>query len=89
MIRDPASTDLASPGRLEQLPARWATLRGSAVAVADARGEWTWRELEHGRWVRLPARMHRWRLLVSDDGWRVAISSSGDPAPQLPKGSHR
>jgi len=49
MIRDPASTDLASPGRLEQLPARWATLRGSAVAVADARGEWTWRELEHGR----------------------------------------
>jgi long-chain acyl-CoA synthetase len=49
MIRDPASADLASPGRLEQLPARWATVRGSAVAVADARGEWTWRELEHGR----------------------------------------
>jgi len=49
MIRDPASTDLASPGRLEQLPARWAAMRGGAVALADARGEWTWRDLEHGR----------------------------------------
>ena len=49
MIRDPASTDLTAPGRLEQLPARWAAMRGAAVALADARGEWTWRELEHGR----------------------------------------
>ncbi|MBC8022090.1 MAG: acyl--CoA ligase [Burkholderiales bacterium] len=49
MIRDPATTDLSSPGRLEQLPARWAGIRGAAVALADARGEWTWRELEHGR----------------------------------------
>ena len=49
MIRDPASTDLASPGRLEQLASRWASLRGSALALSDARGEWTWRELEHGR----------------------------------------
>jgi acyl-CoA synthetase (AMP-forming)/AMP-acid ligase II len=49
MIRDPATTDLASPGRLEQLPARWAAARGGALAIADARGEWTWRELEHGR----------------------------------------
>jgi long-chain acyl-CoA synthetase len=49
MIRDPATTDLASPGRLEQIPARWAGTRGSALALADARGEWTWRELEHGR----------------------------------------
>ncbi len=49
MIRDPATTDLASPGRLEQIPARWASLRGSALAIADPRSEWTWRELEHGR----------------------------------------
>lgn len=49
MLRDPAATDLDSPGRLEQIPARWATTRGSAIALADARGEWTWRELEQGR----------------------------------------
>ena len=49
MIRDPASTDVAAPGRLEQLPARWVTLRGGTLALSDARGEWTWRELEHGR----------------------------------------
>jgi hypothetical protein len=47
---------------------------------------WRPREYEHGRWVRLPSRTHTWRLLESDDGWKVAISSSGDPAPQLPKG---
>jgi long-chain acyl-CoA synthetase len=49
MIRDPAANDLTISGRLEQLPARWATTRGSTLALADARGEWTWRELEHGR----------------------------------------
>jgi long-chain acyl-CoA synthetase len=49
MIRDPASTDLAAPGRVEQLPARWVALRGGTLALSDARGEWTWRELEHGR----------------------------------------
>ena len=49
MIRDPATTELASPGRLEGIPARWAIARGAALALADARGEWTWRELEHGR----------------------------------------
>jgi long-chain acyl-CoA synthetase len=49
MLRDPATTDLAAPGRIDQIPARWAGVRGSALAVADARGEWTWRELEHGR----------------------------------------
>ena len=49
MIRDPATTDLASPGRLEQIPARWASVRGSALALSDSRSEWTWRELEHGR----------------------------------------
>ena len=49
MIRDPATTDLATPGRLEQIPARWAAVRGSALAVSDARGDHTWRELEHGR----------------------------------------
>ena len=49
MFRDPATNDLDSPGRLELIPARWATTRGSALALSDARGEWTWRELEQGR----------------------------------------
>ena len=49
MIRDPATIDLLSPGRLENIPARWAGARGTALALADARGEWTWREVEHGR----------------------------------------
>ncbi|MGZ5035337.1 MAG: class I adenylate-forming enzyme family protein [Usitatibacter sp.] len=49
MIRDPATTELLSPGRLEGIPGRWAGVRGASVAVADGRGEWTWRELEHGR----------------------------------------
>ncbi len=49
MIRDPAATELLSPGRLEGIPGRWASLRGAAPALADSRGEWTWRELEHGR----------------------------------------
>jgi hypothetical protein len=62
---------------------------GPHAAEVNLGERWRPREIEHGRWVRLPARMHRWRLLVTDDGWRVAISSSGDPAPQLPKGSHR
>src|SRR6476619_7422868 len=49
MIRDPAATELAPTARLEAIPARWSNARGSALALADARGEWTWRELEHGR----------------------------------------
>ena len=49
MIRDPATTELDLPGRLEGIPARWASARGAALALADVRGEWTWRELEHGR----------------------------------------
>ena len=49
MIRDPATTDFTSPGRVDQIPARWAGIRGGAPALSDARGEWTWRELEHGR----------------------------------------
>jgi len=49
MIRDPATSDLAAPGRLEQLPARWSGVRGAALALADARGEYSWRDLEHGR----------------------------------------
>jgi long-chain acyl-CoA synthetase len=49
LIRDPATSDLASPGRLEQLPARWSGVRGAALALADARGEYSWRDLEHGR----------------------------------------
>src|SRR5512144_3264542 len=49
MIRDPATQDLAAAGRLEQLTSRWAGVRGGGLAISDERGEWTWRELEHGR----------------------------------------
>ncbi len=49
MIRDPATADLATPGRLETLAAGWVATRGGAIALSDARGEWTWRDLEHGR----------------------------------------
>ena len=49
MIRDPAVLDLTPSGRLEAIPGRWAGVRGAAPALADTRGEWTWRELEHGR----------------------------------------
>lgn len=64
-------------------------LLGAHAAELNLRERWQPREFEHGRWVRLPVRTHRWRLLVTDDGWDVAISSSGDPAPQLPEGSQR
>jgi hypothetical protein len=50
---------------------------------------WRPREYEHGKWVRLPARTHTWRLLESNDGWTVTISSTGDPPPQLPAGVKR
>jgi hypothetical protein len=50
---------------------------------------WRPREYERGRWVRLPTRTHTWRLRETNDGWQVAIGSSGDPAPQLPKGVNR
>ncbi len=49
MIRDPATTELAPTARLEAIPARWSTTRGAATALVDTRGEWTWRDLEHGR----------------------------------------
>ena len=49
MIRDPATQDVSAAGRLEQLASRWAGVRGGAIALSDARGEWTWRELDHGR----------------------------------------
>ena len=49
MIRDPVTTDLSVPGGLDAIPARWVAARGDRVALADARGEWTWRELEEGR----------------------------------------
>jgi hypothetical protein len=64
-------------------------LLGAHAAELKLSERWRPREFEHGRWVRLPVRTHRWRLLVTDDGWRVAISSSGDQAPQLPEGSRR
>jgi hypothetical protein len=62
---------------------------GRHVAEVILSERWRPREFEYGKWVRLPTRTHSWRLLVRDDGWRIAISSSGDPAPQLPKGSRR
>ena len=49
MIRDPATAEVATPGRVETIAARWAAGRGAAVALSDARGEWSWRDLEHGR----------------------------------------
>ncbi|HXF80798.1 MAG TPA: class I adenylate-forming enzyme family protein, partial [Usitatibacter sp.] len=49
MLRDPAAADLSTPGRLEALAARWSATRGPSVALSDARGDWTWRDLEHGR----------------------------------------
>ena len=48
---------------------------------------WRPRAYERGRWVRLPTQTHTWRLLETNDDWKVAINSSGDPAPQLPKRS--
>jgi len=64
-------------------------LLGAHAAELNLSERWQPREFEHGRWVLLPIGTHSWRLLVTDDGWRVAISSSGDPAPQLPEGSRR
>lgn len=49
MIRDPATADLSTPGRLEALVPRWSGVRGPSIALADARGDWSWRDLEHGR----------------------------------------
>lgn len=49
MIRDPATTEISAPGRLEAMPARWAGVRGDCRALSDARGEWTWRDLESRR----------------------------------------
>ncbi len=62
---------------------------GAHTAEVQLAERWRPREFEHGGWVRLPRREHRWRLLVSDDGWKVTISSSGSPPPQLPKGISR
>jgi hypothetical protein len=62
---------------------------GAHAAEVRLIERWRPREYEQGGWVRLPARTHTWRLLVRDDGWKVAISSSGDPALQLPKGVNR
>jgi hypothetical protein len=64
-------------------------LLGAHAAEVNLSERWRPREFEHGRWVRLPARTHSWRLVVTADGWRVAISSRGYSAPQLPKGSRR
>jgi hypothetical protein len=50
---------------------------------------WRPREYRHGGWVRLATHAHTWRVRESDDGWKIAISSSGDRPPQLPKGITR
>lgn len=64
-------------------------LLGAHAAEVRLSERWRPREYDHGGWVRLPERTHTWRLLVTADGWKIAISSSGDPAPQLPKGVKR
>jgi hypothetical protein len=62
---------------------------GAHAAEVRLVERWRPREYEHGRWIRLPTRSHTWRLLETNDGWQVAISSSGDPPPQRPKGVSR
>jgi len=64
-------------------------LTGPHTAEVTLSERWRPREFRHGRWVRLPTRTHTWRLLETDDGWRIAISSAGDPPPQLPRGVRR
>ena len=58
---------------------------GVHTAEVNLTEQWRPREFEHGRWVRLSERTHTWRMLEADEGWRVAISSTGDAPPQLPK----
>jgi hypothetical protein len=62
---------------------------GAHAAEVRLTERWRPREYQHGRWVRLPTRTHTWRLLERDHGWKIAISSSGDPPPQLPRGISR
>jgi hypothetical protein len=62
---------------------------GAHAAEVSLSERWRPREFEHGSWVRLPTRTHTWRLLETNDGWRVAITSAGDPPPQLPTGVSR
>jgi hypothetical protein len=64
-------------------------LRGTHAAEVTLTERWHPREFEHGGWVRLPTRTHTWRLVETDDLWKVAVHSSGDPAPQLPHGVRR
>jgi long-chain acyl-CoA synthetase len=49
LIRDCAATEVSAAGGLDAIPARWAAARGDQLALADARGSWTWAELESGR----------------------------------------
>lgn len=49
LIRDSATTEISAPGGLDSIPARWAAVRGERIALTDARGAWTWKELESGR----------------------------------------
>jgi hypothetical protein len=64
-------------------------LLGPHASEVNLVERWRPREYRNSGWVRLPTQTHTWRLRESDDGWRIAISSSGAPPPQLPKGVTR
>jgi hypothetical protein len=64
-------------------------LLSSSAATVTFIEHWRPREYEHGRWVRLPTRTHAWQVVETEGGWQARISSSGDPAPQLPAGVKR
>jgi hypothetical protein len=55
---------------------------GARSAIARFTERWR-REYRHGRWVDVGRQTHTWRVLVTNDGWKTRITSSGDPTPQL------
>jgi len=64
-------------------------MQGGQAAEVSFIERWQPRACRHGCSVRLSWRSHLWRVRESDDGWQVAISSSGDPPPQFPNGVSR
>lgn len=65
---------------------RFRSPHAAAVILVE---RWRPREFERDHWVRQPTRSHTWRLRETNDGWNIAITSTGDPAPQLPHGVSR